>query len=223
MVGALVKLVLSLAAGGIGLYQHQLERSVGAVFCFILCGLLFLGCMIDVFFLLRQKFAKASQKDSASSPALKDYPHNPDPAELKIGKTYRAADVEQYLDNIRSLAENNPEYELSESEIVDRYLTDKKIWKYLFKPRTVTLVPESQHSAEGSSLGVFTEGKQIGSIRACDKDHISEAMEKTGVEVVYCSIGGGACKVVQTDVHTGKFSLKEDEAPYCVTLSIRKK
>ena len=223
MVGALVKLALSLAAGGVGLYQHQLERSVGAAFCFILCGLLFLGCLIDVFFLLRAKFAKSSHEAPAASPALRDYPDNPDPAELKIGKTFRAADVEQYLDNIRSLAENNPEYALSESEIIDGYLTDKKIWKYLFKPRTVTLVPGSLHSGEGSSLGVFTEGRQIGSIRACDKDRISEAMEKTGVEVVYCSIGGGACKVVQTDVHTGKFTLKEDETPYCVTLSIRKK
>ena len=223
MVGALVKLGLSLLSGGVGLYQRHLEKPIGEAFCLILCGLLFLGFLIDVFFLLRQKFSKSERGKAVPAPAPGSYPRTPDPAELKIGKTYRAADVERYLDNIRSLAEINPEYNLSESEIVDCYLTDKKIWKYLFKPHPVTLVPESGHSSEGSSLGVFIEGRQVGSIKASDKDHISEAMEKTGVEVVYCSIGGGACKLVQTDVHTGKFSLKEDEKPYSVTLSIRKK
>lgn len=220
MVGALVKLGLSLAAGAVGLYQHHLEKSIAALFCFMICGLLFLAFLIDLFFMIRQKLRKGPQKDIEPSPIPVNYPRNPDPAGLKIGKTYRVADVEQYLDNIRSLAENNPEYTLSESEIVDNYLTDKKIWKYTFRPHKVTLVPKSGHSSEGSSLGVFIEGKQVGSIKAADKAHIAKAMAETGVEVVYCSIGGGACKVVQTDVHTGEFNLKEGETPYSVTLSI---
>ena len=223
MVGTLIKLGLSLAAGGIGLYQHQLQKSVAAVFCFTLCGLLFLGFLIDTFFLIRQKLCKSSHKDSEIPPAQQSCLRNSEHADLKIGKTYRAADVNQYLDNIRSLAENNPEFDLSESEIIDRYLTDKKIWKYIFKPHKGTLVPKSDHSSEGSSLGIFIEGKQVGSIKACDKAHIAGAMEETGVEVVYCTIGGGTCKVVQTDVHTGKFSMTESEKPYSVTLSIRRK
>ena len=223
MVGALLKLGLSLAAGAVGLYQHHVEKTIAAVFCFVICGLLFLAFLIDLFFMLRQKFAKTPQAKKGPSPAPADYPHNPDPADLKIGKTYRAADVEQYLDNILALAENNPEYSLSESEVIDNYLTDKKIWKYTFKPHKVTLVPKSGHSSAGSSLGVFIEGKQVGSIKAADQERLARAMAATGVEVVYCSIGGGACKIVQTDIHTGKFSLKEDEKPYSVTLSICEK
>ena len=218
MVGSLVKLALSVLFGAVGIWQHTLGKSVAQAFCFILCGLLFLAFLIDVVLSVKQK--KLKFKDSVQSPpaGADDLSCSPELSDLKIGTIYRAQDADLFRENIRSFARTNPDYTLSESEIIDRYLTDKKLWKYVFRPLKAKV--SSVSGAQKEALGIYIDGKQVGTLSPADSDHLLPAMHRKGLEVVYCTLGGGPYKAVALDVSTGKDSLTEAETPYSVTLSI---
>ena len=218
MVCALMKLILSIGAGALWIWQRKADKPVASLFCFILCALLFLAFILDLVSLIRRKHQAKAHPSETASPAADDYPDNPDPAELKIGKTFRAAEVNHYLSSIQSLAIENPDYQLSESEIIDNYLTDKKIWKYDFKPKDVRL-----QLVESNSIGIFVGEKQIGCMKNSDCPSLIDAVRNNSVEVVYCTIGGGPYKMVQEDIVTGKYSMITNETNYSVTLSIYEK
>ena len=221
MVSSLLKLILSLCAGALCLWQRDLGRSIASLFCFILCVVLLAAFLMDVLRLILRKSSqqnKTAAKKAAPVPESQDSPNTPDLSDLKIGKTFRASDVEKFVENIIPLAEENPDYTFSESEIIDHYLADKKIWKYIFKPKNVTL-----QILAGGSVGILTEGRQIGCIRSADSPRLLQAMKNKGVEVVYCTIGGGPYKIVSEDVVSGKYNMTEDETGYSVTLSIYEK
>ena len=223
MVSAAVKLLLSLIICTVGLKQQDMGKEVASLFCFTICGLLFLGFVLDVLRLIRARLKKddTPAPRAAAAPKAGDYPDNPDPSDLKIGKTFRAADVSRYLDNIQKLRQENPDFALSESELIDNYLTDKKIWKYTYKVGKVTL--QAQSGPTGAPIGVFAEGMQIGRIHTADCPRLIKAMRGSGVEVVYCTIGGGPYKIVHDDARTGQYNMVYDEKPYSVTLSIYQK
>ena len=226
MVSATVKLLLSLLICSLGFRQKNMGKEIASLFCFIICALLFLGFLFDIIRLIRQKLKDddTPAPHTAAVPNAGDYPDTPDPSDLKIGRTYRAADVNRYLDNIQKLKQDNPDYALSESELIDNYLTDKKIWKYTYRLRTVTLQILKGQSREEESIGVFAEGLQIGRIHTADCPRLLKAMKsKGGVEVVYCTVGGGPYKIVHDDARTGKYSMVTDEKPYSVTMSIYQK
>ena len=219
MVSSLLKLILSLCAGALCLWQRDLGRSIASLFCFILCVVLMAAFLMDILrLILRKPQNKTASQNTAPVPDSQDSPNTPDLSDLKIGKTFRASDVEKFVENIIPLSEENPDYAFSESEIIDHYLADKKIWKYLFKPKNVTL-----QILTGGSVGILAEGRQIGCIRAKDCPRLLQAMKNKGVEVVYCTIGGGPYKIVSEDVVSGKYNMTEDETGYSVTLSIYEK
>ena len=223
---AAVKLILSLASGIVCHFQYQAEKSIAATFCFIISAILFVGFAFDMVRIWRHKKiegAISAKKASAhiAAPSAKDYPDAPDPADLKTGKIYRAVNVNQFVDNIQSLARENPDYMLSESEMIDNYLTDKKIWKYSFRLKNITLntLPEKQNY----QIGVFCGDKQLGCIDCADNSPLLNAINRSGVEVLYCTIGGGPYKIVHDDVRTGQYSTQSGEKPYSMTLSIIEK
>ena len=219
MLSALLKLLLSLAAGALCLWQHNARKSIAAVFCFSICVLLLISFILDIIRMIAHRIAASKASGiQVTAPLQEDYPDNPDPTNLKIGKTYRASEVNKYLDNIQKFASPNPDYALSESEIIDCYLTDKKLWELTFRPKKVSLQKLGDHS-----IGVFSQDLQIGTIAPAECPPLLSAMEEEGVEVVYCTVGGGRYKIIHDDVVTGKFSITEGQTPYSVTLSIYQK
>ena len=223
MLSTLLKLLLSLAVCSIGFQQKNMGKEIASLFCFTVAFLLMVGFFMDVYRFLR---AKLKEEDTPApkapaAPAAGDYPDNPDPSDLKIGKTFRAADVMKYLPNIQKFQQINPDYLLSESEIIDNFLTDKKIWKYTYQLTHVTL--EAQPGLPAPVIGVFAEGCQIGRIHTMDCPRLLKAMKASGVEVVYCTVGGGPYKVVGEDPRTGKYTMITAEKPYGVTMSILEK
>lgn len=216
--GTVIKLLLSVCAALLGFWQFLELKTVGTAFCFVVAAILFLGFLMDLLRLALRKRPKSRKAPAAPAPT--DYPDAPDPGDLKIGNVFRADHVDQYLSNVRSCLEETPEFQLSESEIIDHYLTDKKIWKYSFHPKAVTLREDVDGQGE-SHLDILMDGKQVGVLpdQQCQA-LLAAKKEGKQVEVVYCSIGGGPYKVVTEDVHTGQYQMKTEEKPYSVTLSI---
>ena len=216
--GTVIKLLLSICAALIGWWQFLQLKTIGTAFCFVVAAVLFLGFLMDLVRLALRKRKKALKAQAAPAPS--DYPDAPDPGDLKRGNVFRAVNVENYLSNIRSLLEETPEYKLTESELIDSYLTDKKIWQYSFHPKAVTL-QEDRDSAGNVHLNILMDGKQVGMLPEQQCRALLQA-RKDGkqVEVVYCSIGGGPYKVITEDVHTGQYQMQTEEKPYSVTLSI---
>lgn len=225
MVPTFVKMAFILFLTVIGFQHHSHGLQVAAILCFVVSAGLVISVILDVIRFCRQKDVPAEEKPQPRPEAVPpvDPESHPVYSGVKIGKTYRVSNVSQFLENIHSLALENPEYKLSESEIIGNYMTDKRIWKYDFKPKSVELLPEPENPRSMYSIKVLIDGKQVGSLESGGSSPLLKAMKGPGVEVVYCTIGGGPYKVVYEDEHTGRYSLLEDEKNYSVTLSIYEK
>lgn len=134
--------------------------------------------------------------------------------------TARATGMEHYMDNIRKLAAENPDYDLSKKEIIDNGLTDEKIWKYDFYCSKAELVPEPENPYDQNAIKVVVDGLQVGHIKAGSCVKILNKIKAGKIRGVSCDIGGGPYKIVREDYEEDSYDLECGTSKYFVHLTI---
>lgn len=142
-------------------------------------------------------------------------------------KKYKVAGVTFYEDNIRALAVDSPDYEMSKRELIDAGMTEEKVWKYFFAPENVELIPEDDNSEYPEAIKVVVDGQHVGYIKSGSCAHLRKVIANDGIASIDCTIGGGPYKYIsvgyddETDKET--YTLEKDEINLFVHLSIAEK
>ena len=215
-------LLLGIFNAGIAAQQFSLRKKDTGFLFLTACIIFFVGFLRDIFTIIKNMLdAREPQPEPMPEP-VKVIPADPLQSSasalqnLKIGRPCRVDGVSQYEDNILALAGKNPDYDMSENEIIDNRMVDEKIWKYTFSPQKAVLSPQK----DSNTIQVLIGGKQVGYINALSSTRLLEEMQGQGVEVVYCSIGGGPYKIMYEDEMSGRHQVYERKKGYSVTLSI---
>ena len=142
-------------------------------------------------------------------------------------KTYKVAGVTYYIDNIMSLSSENPDYLLSKRELIDRDLTEERIWKYEFYPEHVELVPEPDNPEDANAIKVIVDEEHVGYIKRGSCTHVHTLLNTGNITRIVCTIGGGPYKYVSEEYDDDRekevYTLEKDETNLFVRLEISEK
>lgn len=123
-----------------------------------------------------------------------------------IEEKFRAAGVSYYEDNIQKLANVNPDWKLSVSQIVSLGKSDKKVFHYNYLNKPVKLVHEPENPNDRNAIAIYIAGELVGYISREDNTHVLDILNHHEVKVISSFIGGGEYKIVSDDKNISKFS-----------------
>lgn len=146
------------------------------------------------------------EKTPTSSPAAFENFH-------VTGVSFRENDIED-------LGTENSEYEMSKSEIVESGLEEERIYKFLYAPQQVELVPEPENPHDPNAIKVCMDGVHVGYIKKGSISRVKNLLAGGGK--VSGEITGGPYKYVYMDEDSDKYELERGTAPYSVVISITK-
>ena len=107
------------------------------------------------------------------------------------GISFREKDI------IDSLAVENDAYDMTKMELVDMYLIDEPIYKYLVSASTVHLEDEPDNPHDPNAIKVVVDGVHIGYVPAKKSNKVRQILEKS--PAIICNIYGGPSKTVHED------------------------
>lgn len=139
-------------------------------------------------------------------------------------KTYHVTGIRHYEDNLMNLAHINIDYEMTKKELIDSYMVDEMVWKYVFYPDIVQLVPEPDNPHDPNAIKVVIDAEHIGYIKAGSCAHLLKIIKENRILSISCKIGGGPYKILSGEYDDKKekdvYSLERGEYSYSVTLHI---
>lgn len=104
------------------------------------------------------------------------------------------AGVYHYKDSVMSLANTNPDWDKSPRENNGR-----RIYRYYFTNKPVTLVPESQNKHDPNAVMVMIADRKVGYVPASDALRIKNLILKDQIEYLSAFVHGGEYKGVAPD------------------------
>lgn len=141
-----------------------------------------------------------------------------------VAKTYKVTGMQHYMDNIDSMANENPDYDMSKRDIIDCGMTDERIWKYTFHPEKIELVPEPDNPYDPKAIKVVVDGQQVGYIKSGSCAHLLKIISEERIRGIDCEMGGGPYKKVteEYDYDTEKdvYTFERDTVPHFVHLTV---
>lgn len=164
-----------LLIGGIG-------NIVDNISAFILCTPI--GLVLLYFGLRKNGIIKTVSK--TESRTLKD-------------ETFYVAGVYYYEENIKKLANVNPDWKLSPKKVVEIGKSEKRIFHYNYVNRPVKLQPEPGNEHDKNAIAVFIAGELVGYISRTDNVRVKDILQNREVKSVSGFIGGGEYKIVGND------------------------
>ena len=192
-------------------------------------GFFFVALAVLFFFLLKssQKRAVASKAsyDTAQAPVAAPVPPmtpDPTPSPVTAGtnqkcETIRVAGITNYTDEVRSLGDENPEYEYSKKEILEYGLEDEDIFEYLFDELPATFVYEPENEYDSNAIAVYVSGVKIGYVKKGSTSHIRKLIESGRLESASCEISGGKYKRLDSEDNT----LEKSELNFGARITLR--
>jgi len=111
-------------------------------------------------------------------------------------ETFHAAGVSYYENNIRKLACNNPDWQMSSSQILSSGRAGKRIFKHNFINKPVKLQEEPNNPHDKNAVAVIIAGELVGYLSREDNLHVKEILNKREIKSLSGFIGGGEYKVV---------------------------
>lgn len=133
---------------------------------------------------------------------------------------FHVAGVSFYEKDIENLGSENIEYEMSKTEIVEEGMEEERIYKFLFAPQQVELVPEPENPHDPNAIKVCIDGVHVGYIKKGSISRVKNLLAGSGK--VSGEITGGPYKYVYMDEHSEKYEMENGTAPYSVVISITK-
>ncbi len=217
-------LILCISLGYLGVHKfYQKKYGLGVLYLCTL-GLFYVGWIVDC---VKLASALRAVNKAASAPALQSASNaeveHADRADNENEKTYRVAGARHYATAIESLAQSNPRYSMSKKELLSAGLAEKEIYKYLFTPKQVEVVPEPDNTYDPNAIKVMIDGAHVGYIKAGSCAHLLKVIKGNRIEQIRCKIGGGPykCYTDTSDIDEKPcYELDEGSSPYWVTLYI---
>lgn len=161
--------------------------------------------------------APAPSPAPAADPAPQ--PSAPAPAPKKATTTERVHvhGLDHYTDNIKAVAWENPDYDLTKRELIEQY-PDEKVWQYTFDVKG-DLVPEPDNPYDPNAIMVQANGLCIGHVPKGSTSHIRKLMESGRIQSMHLDIGGGKYKEVYED-EDDKYEMDRGERPFSAVLEL---
>lgn len=138
-------------------------------------------------------------------------------------ETFRVAGVTYHVDELMSLAEDNPYYDYSKRDLIDGGLTDERVYEYAFYPQKVELEDEPDNEADPKAIKVVIDGQHVGYIKKGSTGRIRNLRKQGRIKNIEAEIDGGKYKIVFSDEdEDGRehYDYDKDESPFSVKLTL---
>ena len=167
----------------------------------------------------------AAQSRPAPAPAPADNPAPqppapvPEPKKATTTERIHVRGLDHYTNNIKAVARENPDYDLTKRELIEE-CPDEKVWQYYFNVKG-DLVPEPDNPHDPNAIMVQADGRCIGYVPKGSTSHIRKLMESGRIKSMDLDIGGGKYKeVYAVDEDENKYEMDRDEKPYSAVLTL---
>lgn len=123
--------------------------------------------------------------------------------------SFKVAGISFYeKDIIDTLAMENDDYDMTKKEIVDAYMTDENIYKYLVQVDETELIPEPDNPHDPNAIKVIADGVLIGYVPAKSTRKIRQLLDKS--PEIMCNVYGGPSKIVFEE-SDGSYTMKKSD------------
>lgn len=163
---------------------------------------------------LREQWAK-KQADADVAKAAAAKPH----AEFE---RHKVAGTSYHLDAIMALAEDNPDYDMTQREIIDAGMEEERIYQYTFPDSPVELVDDPDNEQDPNAIKVLVAGQHIGYIKRGSTGRIHKLQRSGRVLGITAEIYGGRYKVVRSveEYQTQHYEMDRDESNYGAAIEL---
>lgn len=168
---------------------------------------------------LREQWAKKQADAAAAKAAAEKTPAKPN---AKFER-HKVAGTTYHLDAIMELAEDNPDYDMTQREIIDAGMEEERIYQYTFPDSPVELVDDPDNEQDPNAIKVLVSGQHIGYIKRGSTGRIHKLQRSGRVLGVTAEIYGGKYKVVicdDDDDGAERYDLIKDETGYGAAIEI---
>ena len=141
----------------------------------------------------------------------------PEPKKATTTERIHVRGLENYTDNIKAVARENPDYDLTKRELIEE-CPDEKVWQYYFIVNG-DLVPEPDNPYDPNAIMVQANGLCIGHVPKGSTSHIRKLMESGRIQSMHLDIGGGKYKEVYED-DDDKYEMDRGERPFSAVLEL---
>lgn len=164
---------------------------------------------------LREQWAQ-KQADAAAAKAAAAKPHAEFERHKVAGTTY-------HLDAIMELAEDNPDYDMTQREIIDAGMEEERIYQYTFPDSPVELVDDPDNESDPNAIKVLVAGQHIGYIKRGSTGRIHKLQRSDRVLGVTAEIYGGRYKIVRCveEYQMQHYEMDRDESLYGAAIELR--
>ena len=145
--------------------------------------------------------APAPKEDAASKQ------HDPEPKPERAAsktETHRLAGTSFHETEIQDLMEENFDYNLTATDLIDMGMEDERVYKYEETYCTAALEPEPDNQYDPNAIRVLAEGVHIGYIKKGSAAHVKKLLEEDRIASMLITITGGPYKTAY---------LNEDDRP----------
>lgn len=168
---------------------------------------------------LREQWAQKQADAAAAKAAAEKTPAKPH-AEFE---RHKVAGTSYHLDAIMELAEDNPDYDMTQREIIDAGMEEERIYQYTFPDSPVELVDDPDNEQDPNAIKVLVAGQHIGYIKRGSTGRIHKLQRSDRVLGVTVEIYGGRYKIVRSveEYQTQHYEMDRDESLYGAAIELR--
>lgn len=153
----------------------------------------------------------------SSDPAPQPPAAVPEPKKATTTERIHVRGLDHYTDNIKAVARENPNYDLTKRELIEE-CPDEKVWQYYFNVKG-NLVPEPDNPNDPNAIMVQADGRCIGYVPKGSTSHIRKLMESGRIKSMDLDIGGGKYKEVYEN-DDDKYEMDRGERPFSAVLEL---
>lgn len=168
---------------------------------------------------LREQWAQKQADAAAAKAAAEKTPAKPH-AEFE---RHKLAGTSYHMDAIMELAEDNPDYDMTQREIIDAGMEEERIYQYTFPDSPVELVDDPGNEQDPNAIKVLVAGQHIGYIKRGSTGRIHKLQRSGRVLGITAEIYGGRYKVVRSveEYQTQHYEMDRDESLYGAAIELR--
>ena len=135
-----------------------------------------------------------NKKRGSNMPQLNNMPSKPQKSAEVFTETFRPVNISP--EEVKKLAHLNPEWKLSDMELLSSCSPGQKIYQVLFTTKPVQLVQETN-----GAIAIVVAGHKIGCVGEDATTKIAKVLNAGNIKNISCGIFGGQYKVINDD-HT---------------------
>lgn len=153
-------------------------------------------------------------------PTVDKVPISPKP----ITEHYNIAGTSYRQKQIKELGEENLDYGMSKSEIIECFMCDEKIYQLSFSPDSVILEEEPDNEHDPNAIKVLIDNVHVGYIKRENCIHVKKLINEGKINSISADVYGGKYKIVTSDYDFVKdkdtYELEKDETDFFVSIDI---